>query len=236
MPAVTIVPVLPLLLTVIVRLAAPRLIALVISVSPSAVPEPSTSEVVLAKPAVTPQVRSALAVAPTPSETTKRAGVPEANPAVLAKETVPVPATEAARERVNVEPPTSSTPPSIVIGLLVGIPTTAPLTTARSWPPLMVVMPVKVFEAEGLRTQRPASALVRDRASPALGLLRSRMRNSLSPREFPPKVNNRVPAPLKVKSAVFAKMTVALFWLPPPKTLLPYCPEDWIVAAPARVN
>ena len=142
MPAVIIVPVLPLLLTVMVRAAVPRLMLLVISVSPSAVPEPSTSEVVFAKPAVVPQVRSALAVAPTPSDTTKRAGVPEAKPAVLARETVPVPATEAARERVNVEPATSSTPPSSVIGLLVGIPTTSPLTIARSWPPLMVVMPV----------------------------------------------------------------------------------------------
>ena len=132
MPAVIIVPVLPLLLTVMVRAAVPRLMLLVISVSPRAVPEPSTSEVVFAKPAVVPQVRSALGVAPTPSDTTKRAGVPEAKPAVLAKETVPVPATEAARERVNVEPPTSSTPPSRVIGLLVGIPTTLPLTTARS--------------------------------------------------------------------------------------------------------
>ena len=141
MPAVIIVPVLPLLLTVMVRAAVPRLMLLVISVSPSAVPEPSTSEVG-AKPAVVPQVRSALAVAPTPSDTTKRAGVPAAKPAVLAKETVPVPATEAARERVSVDPPTSNTPPLSVIGLLVGIPTTVSLTIARSWPPLMVVMPV----------------------------------------------------------------------------------------------
>ena len=63
----------------------------------------------------------------------------------------------------------------------------------------------------GLRIQRPASALVNDRASFALGLSRSRILNSLSPREFPPKLNDRVPAPLKVTSAVLVKMTVALF-------------------------
>ena len=43
MPAVTMVPVLPLLLTVTVRAAVPRLIALVISASPRAVEEPRMS-------------------------------------------------------------------------------------------------------------------------------------------------------------------------------------------------
>ena len=54
--------------------------------------------------------------------------------------------------------------------------------------------------------------------------------------ELPPRVSVLNPLPLKVRSAVLAKMTEALFWAPPARTLLPYCPEDWIVALPAKVN
>ena len=75
MPAVIDVPVLPLLLTVTVRADVPRLIGLTSSVSPKAVPEPSTRFV---NPnGAVPQV--SWAEAP-PRLTTRRSGVPAAKP------------------------------------------------------------------------------------------------------------------------------------------------------------
>ena len=138
MPAVMTVPVLPLLLTVTVLTAMPKLMGLVISVSPKAVVEPRTKVVGL-NPVVVPQVKGALAVAPTARETTSRSVVPAAKPAVVPNETVPVPATDAAKARAKVVPPTSRTPPLRVIGLSAGMPTP---TTERKTPPVTEVTPV----------------------------------------------------------------------------------------------
>ena len=128
-PAVTMVPVLPLLLTVIVLVDAPIAMSLVISVSPRAVPEPKMREVGLKF--VPPQVRE-----PPPRVTTSRSVEPAAKP-----EAPPVSCTlpdAAPRVRVKV-PEVSNTPPLMVRRLPVGRP--AP-STARSAPPEMVVAPV----------------------------------------------------------------------------------------------
>ena len=132
----TMVPVLPLLLTVTVRAAVPRLIALVISVSPSAVEEPRTSEV--GAKLVAPQVNP-----PPPRLTTSRAGVAAAKPEAPPDSwTVPVPATGAAKVREKV-PEVSRTPPLMTSGLVAERPWTAAAELATlSAPPVIVVVPV----------------------------------------------------------------------------------------------
>ena len=107
---------------------------------------------------------------------------------------------------------------------------------ARKAPPLIVVVPEYVFADEGLRIHKPPSALVRDKASLAFGLLRSRRRSLLSPSEVPPKVSVRLPVPEKERSAVLEKTSVALLSVAALLKLLPYLPEDWITALPAKVN
>ena len=131
------VPVLLLLLTVTVLTAVPKLMALVISVSPKAVDEPKTKVVVGLNPVVAPQVKAALAEPPAARETTSRSVVPAAKPAVVPNETVPVP--DVAKARAKVVPPTSRTPPLRVIGLSAGMPT---VSTARKTPPVTEVAPV----------------------------------------------------------------------------------------------
>ena len=135
MPAVTMVPVLPLLLTVTTRLVPLRLMALVISVSPSAVEEPRTRAVAGLK-LPEPQVRAA----PPLRLTTRRSVVPAAKP-VLPAVSWTCPAA-VPRVRVNEVPATSSTPPLKVMLLLVGTPRTAPVVMARRAPPEIVVVPV----------------------------------------------------------------------------------------------
>ena len=132
-PAVTIVPVFALLLTVTVRAALPRMMLFVISASPKAVEEPSTSELgaKVVAPAV-PQVRS-----PPPRVTTRREVVPAAKPeAPLFNWILPA---AVPKVRASVAAGTSQTPPLRVIGLFVGIPTPS---TARNCPPVTEVMPV----------------------------------------------------------------------------------------------
>ena len=136
MPAVIIVPVLALLLTVIVRAEVPRAMLLVISVSPSAVEEPRTS--CAGAKFVDPQVRP-----PPPRVTTSRSGVeaakPELPPGICT--VPPVPATGAAKVRENV-PVVSRTPPLMTKGLLAERPWTASAELATlSAPAEMVVVP-----------------------------------------------------------------------------------------------
>ncbi len=129
MPAVIMVPVLALLLTVTVRAAVPRAMLFVISVSPRAVVDPRTSEV--GAKVAPPQVTF-----PPPKVTTSRAGVPAAKP-----EAPPVNWTLPAAEpsvRVKVAAGASRTPPLSVRLLVEGMPTPS---MARSCPPVTDVTP-----------------------------------------------------------------------------------------------
>ena len=136
MPAVTMVPVLPLALAVTVRTAVPKLMSLANSVSPSAVLEPRTREegLKVAPPQIT---------APPPRVTTSRSAVEAAKPeAPPVSETLPIPATAAPRERVKLVA-VSRTPPLRTSGLVADRPCTdsAALATLNA-PAETVVVPV----------------------------------------------------------------------------------------------
>ena len=203
----TIVPVLPLLLTVTERGAVPRAMLLVISVSPKAVDEPRTRDVG-ANPAVVAQVKAALGVAPTAKETTKREVVPAANPDWPAKDTVPAPTTDAAKALVKEAPPTSRTPTQRVIGLFVGMPTPS---TARNWPPVTDVAPVYVLATAGFRIQRPPLT-VTDVTVESTVLFVMRGTKMLSPKEVPPSVRVFAVEVKKARSPVLLKTKEALLF------------------------
>ena len=92
------------------------------------------------------------------------------------------------------------------------------------------------METAGFRIQRPASTLVRDRASFAFGLLRSVTSSRLSLEEPPPSVRVRTPAPENARSPVAAKTKAALLALPAELKELPKVPLELMRPLPASVN